>query len=88
MRSRSAALISGMNLASGWVFGGDQTKLSAHGGHGTAAKPTEKIVEVTARVRELIGQGADPANLRVTVVPNKSTDTANARVERIELFSR
>ena len=69
-------------------FGGDQTKLSAHGGHGSAAKPTEKIVEVTARVRELIGQGADPANLRVTVVPNKSTDTANARVGRIELFSR
>jgi len=46
------------------------------------------VIEVTPRVRQLIGRGVNPAEVRITVTPNRSSGASTVRIGQMELFSR
>ncbi|UWU83246.1 tyrosinase family protein [Bradyrhizobium yuanmingense] len=78
-----AGAVAGQPAGSFALFGTHDHAIAGHAGQ-TAS---DKVIEVTNRMRELIAQGIDPASVRITVVSN-STSAAAVRIGRIELFSR
>ena len=78
----------GAAAASFNVFGsGDHGLSAAHGTHGSQANSV-RILDVTARVRELIAAGTAPDTIRVTVRPSRTAGTATLLVESLELVGR
>ncbi|APG15049.1 tyrosinase family protein [Bradyrhizobium sp. 521_C7_N1_3] len=79
----AAGAVAGQPAGSFALFGTADHAIAGHAGQ----MATEKVIEVTSRMRELIAQGVDPANVRITVV-STSTNAAAVKIGRIELFSR
>ena len=79
-----AASTEGAPAGSFSLFGTPERTLVPHAGHGAA----EKVIEVTPRVRQLIGRGVNPAEVRITVTPNRSSGASTVRIGQMELFSR
>jgi tyrosinase len=83
-----AASTEGAPAGSFSLFGTPEGALAPHAGHGATATGNEKVIEVTPRMRQLIERGVNPAEVRITVVPNRSSGASTVRIGLMELFSR
>ena len=83
-----AASTEGAPAGSFSLFGTPELTLAPHAGHGATATGNEKVIEVTPRMRQLIERGVNPAEVRITVVPNRSSGASTVRIGQMELFSR